>query len=368
MVSTTAEYKLYDGINTENKLFRVRKEWVIHFTLDASLVGKNVRFFTNYPEVRSPCFNRTRFRELHIVNPTISRCPQDTFDNYFEIRPLIVSGSFQFYFSTDGSDLSSSLEASKIAGQGYFIVDPRFTGSYESADGGGRKINRSWDLDGVVLQTYLAKNMGLFSQWPDRVKHARMANYNMLHFTPLQELGYSRSAYSLRDQLRVNPEFSPKGCEKPVDWADIEKFVKFLENEWSTLSMTDLVFNHTSNDSKWLHEHPECGYNVVNSPHLAGAYILDRIVCRLTQEAEAGRLRSVGIPECLSNASAESGAVRSWLYGEIEKARVHEFYQADIDAVCSEFCEWLCKFTFRFESSTYAARSTILIITDTKII
>ncbi|TSN03381.1 Glycogen debranching enzyme [Bagarius yarrelli] len=42
--------------------------------------------------------------------------------------------------------------------------------------------------------------------------------YNMIHFTPLQTLGESRSCYSLADQLQLNPDFSPPG--KNYSWSD----------------------------------------------------------------------------------------------------------------------------------------------------
>ncbi|XP_018609644.1 glycogen debranching enzyme-like [Scleropages formosus] len=67
--------------------------------------------------------------------------------------------------------------------------------------------------------------------------------YNMIHFTPLQKLGLSRSCYSLADQLELNPEFSP--ARKKYTWADVGKIVEMLRNEWSMVCITDVVYNHT---------------------------------------------------------------------------------------------------------------------------
>lgn len=65
----------------------------------------------------------------------------------------------------------------------------------------------------------------------------------MIHFTPLQTLGESRSCYSLADQLTFNPEFSPEG--KSYTWEDVGALVETLQTEWKMLSITDVVYNHT---------------------------------------------------------------------------------------------------------------------------
>ncbi|KAF6777105.1 hypothetical protein AHF37_03479 [Paragonimus kellicotti] len=337
------ELIISDGMNTEGQLFRVKKDVSVHFVPDVSLIGRHVRFFINYPNPENLKFKRLEYRELSMINPTISKLPADCFDNFFELAPLPISGSFHFYFTVDGSAPSTvdRKEKAKISGCGYLTVDPHFgtkPSAVETADGA---VDRSWDLDGVVLQTYLPKNLGHFNEWESRLMTAKEGKYNMIHFTPLQELGYSGSAYSLRDQLKVNPTFTPPDATRPVDWTDVGNFLQHLENDWSVLSMADLVFNHTSNDSPWLHEHPECAFNVVNSPHLVPAYLLDFIVRRLTVETAAGNLASVGIPARLCNPSSEIPAMRTWLNAQIEKAHLDEFFLADIPTVKQEFVSWL---------------------------
>lgn len=67
--------------------------------------------------------------------------------------------------------------------------------------------------------------------------------YNMIHFTPLQTLGISRSCYSLADQLSLNPEFSPPG--KNYTWTEVGELVQKLKKEWNMICITDVVYNHT---------------------------------------------------------------------------------------------------------------------------
>lgn len=69
------------------------------------------------------------------------------------------------------------------------------------------------------------------------------SGYNMIHFTPLQTLGESRSCYSLADQLTFSPEFSPEG--RRYTWADVGALVGKLKTDWGMLCLTDVVYNHT---------------------------------------------------------------------------------------------------------------------------
>lgn len=65
----------------------------------------------------------------------------------------------------------------------------------------------------------------------------------MIHLTPLQKLGESRSCYSIADQLELNPDFSPTG--KNYTWMDVGNLTEKIRNEWSMVCITDVVFNHT---------------------------------------------------------------------------------------------------------------------------
>lgn len=62
------------------------------------------------------------------------------------------------------------------------------------------------------------------------------------------------------------------------------------------LSLTDIVLNHTANETPWLREHPECSYNAHNSPHLRPAMLLDQAVYLLSMQAMRGQMAAVGIP------------------------------------------------------------------------
>lgn len=206
MAHQVVDYYLSLGMNTEGLFYKVKRgvlnlltisfpvDWIIRFRLDESLIGKNVRFFTNYP-VSEKKFVRTTFYEISITQPKTSLKKLDRFDDYFVLGPIQVSGSFHFAFTTDGSaftqEMTNSKELKVSGGQGYFVVESRF------AVGDPENLDRfaQWDLEGVILQTYITKALGRFSEWRDRLRVARECGYNMIHFTPVQ-VSYSFSLIS----------------------------------------------------------------------------------------------------------------------------------------------------------------------------
>ncbi|NXA07805.1 GDE enzyme, partial [Sapayoa aenigma] len=283
----------------------------LQFRLGPTLQGKPVTVYTNYP-ASGEVFDRHKFRTLSWHNPTGK---EDDSDKYCKLD-LQISGSYQYYFSL-GNEKS---------GGGYIVVDPIL---HVGAD------NHVLPLDCVTLQTFLAKCLGPFHEWEDRLKVAKETGYNMIHFTPLQKLGLSRSCYSLADQLEVNPEFSSHN--KKCTWSDIGALVEKLKNEWNMLCITDVVYNHTATNSEWLRMHPECGYNLVNSPHLKPAWVLDRALWHLTCMVADGKYIAKGVPPLIES-DHHLNCLRKIIFEDIyPKIRLWEFFQVDVNKAVQQF-------------------------------
>jgi glycogen debranching enzyme len=85
----------------------------------------------------------------------------------------------------------------------------------------------------------------------------------MLHFTPLQTRGESGSPYSILDQLRFDGELLKDKKSDGVE--EVNAMVKRCREDFGLLSLTDVVLNHTANNSPWLGEHPESGQAMILS-------------------------------------------------------------------------------------------------------
>ncbi|XP_055084309.1 glycogen debranching enzyme isoform X1 [Periophthalmus magnuspinnatus] len=298
--------------NLERTLFRLEQGFELQFRLGPSLQGRRVLVHTNYPLEGQP-FRRDVFRVLAWNYPSGR---EDDSDKYCSLD-LKIAGSYQYYFGYIGIERS---------GGGYIVVDPVLR---VGAD------DHVLPLDCVTIQTYLSKCLGHLDDWCDRLRVAKETGYNMIHFTPLQTLGESRSCYSLADQLTFNPEFSAEG--QSYGWEDVGALVESFRTEWNMICITDVVYNHTASNSVWIQEHPECGYNLMNSPHLRPAWVLDRALWHLTTRTAEGRYKERGLPADITE-DKHLQAIRSVILEDIfPQIKLWEFFQVDVDKAVLQF-------------------------------
>ncbi|XP_058794874.1 glycogen debranching enzyme isoform X2 [Phymastichus coffea] len=158
----------------------------------------------------------------------------------------------------------------------------------------------------------------------------------MIHFTPIQAIGGSKSAYSLSDQLKLNHSFH-ESPDKETTFDDVEKLMKKMREEWNTLSICDIVLNHTANESPFLVNYPECTYNCNNCPHLRPAYLLDAILFELTIRVSTGEWQHKGIPPIVRT-EEHLNSIRHALHTYfLPLAKIHELYTMNIDELVAEF-------------------------------
>ena len=151
------------------------------------------------------------------------------------------------------------------------------------------------------------------------------------------------------------------GKSREAAWSDVEAVVRRLESDWGVLCMSDLVLNHASFDSPWLVEHPECTYNLVNTPHMRPAFLVDRIIANVSHGIASGQYVERDLPphlpyaKPLDKASMPDGnwplpdaalgeqrlaALRHLLHELLLDPgpyRIHEFYMLHVDDMVRQF-------------------------------
>jgi len=193
--------------------------------------------------------------------------------------PISHAGAFVYWVEYDGIPTASDSSPSRIKGrEGYFnidpilkvkkrtpILDPVSLKTISVSSGGGAFVTPPEDvaipLDGIAMLTVVSKWMGPLSEWAPHLNEARERGYNMLHYTPLQQRGVSLSPYSIADQMAFDSAlFDPDFKGSKEDGVKLVwEALKVAKDKYGLMSMTDVVLNHTANNSDWLQDHPEAG-------------------------------------------------------------------------------------------------------------
>ncbi|KAI1280935.1 Glycogen debranching enzyme [Halotydeus destructor] len=309
----------------ESALFHFRPGWSVRFVYGSTLYGEGVTLFINYPKDNKG-FVRTHYNELawkmdENKSKGASGADQTSLAIDVEFK---LPGTFHYYFVLDSQPQVN-------CGSGYFLVEPLL----QIGD-----AIKPLPLDSIQCQTVLTKSLGTFDTWKDVLAVAPKTGYNVIHFTPIQELGASNSVYSLKNHLKLNPSFgSNHGSE--LTYENIGQFVDYMNKEWSVLSITDVVLNHTANETPWIKEHPECCYNLANSPHLRPAFLLDRLLWHVSLDIISGKWESNGLGAEM-NSEYHISKLKEIIHNYyLSEARIHEMFLMDIDQVLKEFAQLL---------------------------
>ncbi|KAI9024463.1 glycogen debranching enzyme [Phycomyces nitens] len=179
-----------------------------------------------------------------------------------------------------------------VSQSGFIVAEPRLT--IETNKG-----KQPLPLDALMALSVVPKWMGPVTEWKEQLDMIHGEGYNMIHFVPMQKRGSSDSPYSISNQLAFSDDlFDSKDAKK----SDKEKLIiiqntlKRIQKEYGILCLSDVVWNHTSDTSPFLLEHPEAGYNLHNSPHIVPAYELDTAFVELS-----GNMEQAGLPRNITS-------------------------------------------------------------------
>ena len=279
--------------------------YILRFAIEGtSSICRQGSLWVNIP-AEGEEFDRHKFREYKL---------QPDFNRTLQIDvPIHCAGAFAFYTTYTplpafSAESVRTPEPTQTATH-YVDVEPKLTL-------GGAAL----PLDALAIFSVVSKFMGRYPHdWDKHLRGIGARGYNMVHFTPLQQRGESNSPYSLYDQLTFDPHNFPSGEE------DVAQMVRNMEEEHELLALTDVVFNHTANNSKWLEEHPEAGYNIQTAPWLQSALELDDALLAYSDELE-----ELGLPTDIKTEEQLSRVVEGIKVHVIKKLRLWEYFACDV--------------------------------------
>ncbi|MCJ1474632.1 hypothetical protein MMC13_003292 [Lambiella insularis] len=280
--------------------------YVVRFAIEGtSSICRKGSLWCNVPKP-GHLFQRDSFHEYKL---------RPDFSQTLEIDiPIVSAGAFAFYttYSPLPDFTSEDITTPPVTQTPTYYIDvsPKLTLNEEPLP-----------LDALSIFSVISKFMGQYpSDWEKHLKGIGQRGYNMVHFTPLMQRGDSNSAYSLYDQLAFDPVCFPKGEE------DIVKMVDSMEKNHGLLGLTDVVWNHTANNSRWLEDHPEAGYNINTAPWLESAWELDSALLKFSND-----LRALGLPTTLNNVDDLLRVMEGIKTHVVGVLRLWEFYVLDVE-------------------------------------
>ncbi|KAF2433282.1 glycogen debranching enzyme [Tothia fuscella] len=281
--------------------------YVVRFVIEGtSSICREGSLWVNIPE-KGEDFQRDQYRQFKLK-------PDFNKPINFDI-PIYAAGAFDWYTTytplPDYSTTDDVIVPPPTRTETFYLdVCPNLTVHGEQLP-----------LNAVSLFSTISKFMGQYpTDWEKHLAGIANRGYNMVHFTPLNVRGDSNSPYSIADQHNFDPEVFPKGE------SDVAALVKNMEEKYGLLSLTDIVWNHTANNSKWLEEHPEAGYSVRTAPHLESALLLDNELLEF-----GANLESLGYATDLKSNDDLLKIIAGIKEHVIAKIKLWEFYICDVE-------------------------------------
>ena len=205
-------------------------------------------------------------------------------------------------------------------------------------------------LDAVVIISVIPKWMPTLSHWMPFFNSFSNTGYNMVHFAPMNARGISNSPYSIYDQLSISDDLFEKKLSESEKEAKFKFTIDQIRETCGMLSITDVVWNHTACNSLWLEEHPEAGYNLVNSPHLRPANEVDVAILEFSESLGP----VYGLNPDVQTDGQLNDVMALFKNLIVPGIRLWEFYVIDVKTSLLNFADlWESKLTSNAKENTY---------------
>lgn len=269
------------------------------FRIDAANpVANNALLHVNVPKDATLTFDRSSFRKIAI---------ELSFHKDISVQvPIFRPGPYSYYLEYEAHQKKVQ------TAQFYFNVPPQLT-----------IADKHVPFNAINIQTVVSKWAGPLEDWDKLFGYIAAKGYNMIHFTPLQQRGSSNSPYSIYDQLSFDSSLFQSNEQA-------SRFLGKTLAKNNLLSLTDVVWNHTADNSSWIRDHPDIGYNAETAPHLIAAIELDKALLDFSD-----RLETLSLPTNITSESDLSLIIDGVQRYVIQEMDLWQFYVLDKTLILS---------------------------------
>jgi glycogen debranching enzyme len=240
---------------------------------------------------------------------------------------------YQLQIITPGVfSLTATMGDSITAQPVIFVVDPVI------------EINgKPRNFSSLSIQTNFARCIGHLKDWIPNLTPISELGYDIIHLPPFQELG-GKSQYAISDHFQISADLFPSDFPATQRWPLFKTTVQRLNQQLGLLIMTDIVLTHVSLKATFLADHPDAGYSVANTPHLAPALYLDDFLATISDQIASSKFANIG-PKLTSDSLVQ---LENALTRAIWQSEFPKFYLIDVENSVKELAEFEGQLTKTF--------------------
>lgn len=208
---------------------------------------------------------------------------------------------------------------------------------------------KSIKLESITLITLFPSMMGKIETWENQLENLIVQRgYNGFHFSPIQQPGYSRSLYSIKDFGKPNLEV----FGDVNNFSELKNIISRLKTKYQCFFMIDVLFNHCSADSEWILQEKNSYYSPSNTSHLKIAYELDKKLYELSAIFDSllllneNKIKSGNDVDCIIN------YIKCNLLDVLD---IKKYYLIDIDKLIESFEKYIWE-SFQIKLPAYSKK------------
>ena len=227
--------------------------------------------------------------------------------------------------------------------------------------------NNVIELTQIKMQTVISKNIGtLKNNFESYFEEASLLGYNFIHFKTLQSLSSSENLYSIKDHNELNNSFFiEKNKNKNIALNKEKKndifqnTIKKLKQKYNIGGITDVILTQASTESEWILTHPECAYNLENSPWLNVAYKLDEILVNYSNKFFNKKVSCSSAPYINNEKDLEE--TMDELGNEVYKNNLEEYFLIPIQDYLDKFSIYYKNYLLNQDKEDYIIKRNLLL-------